>query len=137
MSIWSERRQPNQVCQDLKSEIEKSNTVITSDALPAVMADGPQLTKLIRSRIESAIKFSNVEKLRIHISAQQNRTEWVFSVCDNNIGCGDYPGSGIGMALGKKIIERHGGHAWIKPEPGMGTVLYFTIPVRKIIENAH
>jgi len=118
-----------QVCDDLKYEIEKTGAVITNDALPTIKVDASQIISLIRYRVENAIMFSNIEKPHIHISSQQNGTEWIFSVRDNNIGCGDYPGSGIGLAFGEKILQRHRGRIWIEPEPGLGTMLYFTIPV--------
>ncbi len=117
-----------QVCDDLKYEIEKTGAVITNDSLPTIKIDASQIINLIRCRVENAIKFSNVKKPHIHISSEQNGAEWIFCVRDNNIGCGDYPGSGIGLALGEKIIQRHGGRIWVEPEPGLGTMLYFTIP---------
>lgn len=118
-----------QVCNDLKYEIEKSGAVITTDTLPTIKIDASQIISLIRYRVENTIMFSNIEKPHIHISSQQNGSEWIFSVRDNNIGCGDYPGSGIGLAFGEKIIQRHRGRIWVEPEPGLGTMLYFTIPV--------
>jgi len=117
-----------QVCDDLKCEIEKTGAVITNDSLPTIKMDASQIINLVRCRVENAIKFSNAKKPHIHISSEQNGAEWIFCVRDNNIGCGDYPGSGIGLALGEKIIQRHGGRIWIEPEPGLGTMLYFTIP---------
>ena len=118
-----------QVCDDLKCEIKKTDAVITNDALPTIKIDASQIFNLIRCRVENAIKFSNAKKLHIHISSEKNGDEWIFCVRDNNIGCGDYPCSGIGLALSEKIIQRHRGRIWIEPEPGLGTMLYFTIPV--------
>ncbi len=133
---------------NLKDAVESSEAGIIRDPLPKVMADPIQMVQLFQNLIGNAIKSHGEERPRIHISAKQMEKEWVFSVSDNGIGIpkehikkifeifqrlhGDkYPGSGIGLAICKKIVERHGGHIWVESEPGKGSTFYFTIPVMK------
>jgi signal transduction histidine kinase len=131
---------------NLKVAIEESGAKVTSDPLPAVAADGNQLVQLFQNLISNAVKFRNHEPPLIHVSAKRSGKEWVFSVHDNGIGFepqfaerifvifqrlhakGDHPGTGIGLAVCKKIVERHGGRIWAEAEPGQGATFYFTIP---------
>jgi light-regulated signal transduction histidine kinase (bacteriophytochrome) len=132
---------------NLRIPLEQSGAVVTYDALPEVMADPIQLSQLLQNLINNAIKFHpHQEKPRIHISADRRGKEWVFSVSDNGIGIPaeyhekvfemfqrlhdkkGYPGSGIGLATCKKIVERHGGRVWVESEPGKGSTFYFTVP---------
>jgi signal transduction histidine kinase len=118
------------------------------DALPKVTADPIQIVQLFQNLIGNAIKLHGEEKPRIHISAKQKGKEWVFSFRDNGIGIprehakkifeifqrfhrDKYPGSGIGLAICKKIVERHGGRIWVESEIGKGSTFYFTIPSMK------
>jgi len=136
----------NQTLTDLKVAIDENEAIITHDALPVVMGDELQLVQLFQNLIENGIKFRSKEAPRIHISAQENGNEWIFTVQDNGIGIDpqynerifiifqrlhgreNYPGTGIGLAICKKIVERHGGRVWVDSQPGNGSTFYFTIP---------
>jgi PAS domain S-box-containing protein len=131
---------------NLATLIAESNSVITHDPLPTVMAHTGQLGQLFQNLIGNAIKFRAQRPPRIHVSAERTGSEWLFSVRDNGIGFdmqytdrifmifqslhgkGKYSGTGIGLAICKKIVERHGGRIWAESNPGKGTVFYFTIP---------
>jgi PAS domain S-box-containing protein len=136
-----------QAIYNLHAAIEESGAEITYDFLPTISADTSQLTRLFQNLIGNAIKFRGKDRLKIHISAEQKGNEWVFSIRDNGIGIDPkyfdrifevfqrlhtrekYEGTGIGLAVCKKIVERHGGHIRVESEPGKGTTFYFTMPV--------
>jgi signal transduction histidine kinase len=132
---------------NLEVAIEENGAVISHDDLPTVMADATQMTRLLQNLIGNAIKFHQVGiKPQIHISAERAGAEWTFSVRDNGIGIApeyfddifmifqrlhsreEYAGTGIGLAVCKKIVERHGGRIWVESEPGKGSTFHFTIP---------
>jgi light-regulated signal transduction histidine kinase (bacteriophytochrome) len=133
----------------IRHSIEESGAVVTRDAFPDLMADEVQLSQVFQNLIANAIKFRVKEVPEIHVSAKLNNDEWVFAVRDNSIGIApehletifgifkrvhsktDYPGCGIGLALCKKIVERHGGRIWVESDTGNGSVFYFTIPAAK------
>jgi PAS domain S-box-containing protein len=140
----------NKVIQPLEHLIRDNQAVITHDVLPTVMADPAQLSMVFQNLIENSIKFRKEGKApRIHISAQQQENEYIFSVSDNGIGIeeryhdrifrlfqrlhthSERPGTGIGLAICKRVVERHGGRIWFDSIPGEGTTFYFTIPRRK------
>jgi light-regulated signal transduction histidine kinase (bacteriophytochrome) len=147
----------DQALANLQMAIEESGTVVTHDPLPTVMADATQLTQLFQNLIGNAVKFRGEESPRIHVSAERlpplqagegrGGGEWTFSVRDNGIGIDpayhdriflifqrlhtreEYPGTGIGLAVCKKIVERHGGRIWVESQLGKGSTFYFTIPM--------
>ncbi len=140
----------SQAMENLKISLEESGAAVTHDPLPAVMADSSQMVQLFQNLIGNAVKFRREgEQAKVHVSAQRKTTEWVFSVKDNGIGISresfdrlfqvfqrfqpqaKYPGSGIGLAICKKIVERHGGRIWVESEPGKGSTFYFTVPSAK------
>ncbi|NTU41600.1 MAG: PAS domain-containing protein [Nitrospirales bacterium] len=135
-----------QVLQNLSMVIEENNVAITHENLPSVMGDLFQLRQLFQNLITNAIKFKAEEPPQIHISAVKREKDWLFSFRDNGIGIDPryreriflifqrlhtrevYPGTGIGLAICKKIVERHGGSIWVESEPGKGATFHFTIP---------
>jgi light-regulated signal transduction histidine kinase (bacteriophytochrome) len=136
-----------EVLSNLRLAVEESRAVVTHGALPMVMADGVQLGQLLQNLIGNAIKFRSEEVPWVHVSAERRTNEWLFSVRDNGIGIDpqyaerifiifqrlhnreEYPGTGIGLAMCKKIVERHGGRIWMKSQLGKGATFYFTLPV--------
>jgi light-regulated signal transduction histidine kinase (bacteriophytochrome) len=139
-----------QSLKNLKVAIEENGVIVTRDPLPTVMADGPQLIQLFQNLIGNAIKFRGNEPPRVHVSASRNGESWIFSVRDNGIGIAPeyakrifvifqrlhsrdkYDGTGIGLAICQKIVERHGGDIWVESELGKGANFYFTLPAGKV-----
>jgi light-regulated signal transduction histidine kinase (bacteriophytochrome) len=130
---------------NLHMAIDESGTLVTNDDLPVVMADRSQLVQVFQNLIGNAIKFRSEDPPRIHVSAEKKEEEWIFSIRDNGMGiepqyferifilfqrlhAGEkYRGTGIGLALCKRVIQRMGGRVWVESEPGKGSVFYFTL----------
>lgn len=135
-----------QVKNNLQIAIEKSSALITNDMLPTINANPAQIMQLFQNLLDNAIKFAGELPPRVHVSADKKGNEWIFSVNDKGIGIDPqfneriflifkrlhgrdrYPGTGIGLAVCKRIVERHGGRIWVESESGNGTTFYFTIP---------
>jgi PAS domain S-box-containing protein len=135
-----------QVIERLRPRIEEAQADIGCGPLPVVDADETQLGQLLENLIGNALKFRSTQPPRIRLNASPRDGEWLFSVEDNGIGIdqqfadrifqmfqrlherGKYEGSGIGLAISKKIVERHGGRIWFESELGIGTTFYFTLP---------
>jgi len=131
---------------NLRAAIEESGASVTWDALPTVIADDLQLTQLFQNLIGNALKFRSASVPRVSVSATEKEKEWEFKVRDNGIGIEpqyferifmvfqrlhnktEYPGTGIGLAICKKVVERHGGRIWVEAQPGEGSAFHFTLP---------
>jgi chemotaxis family two-component system sensor kinase Cph1 len=137
----------NRTLKNLRQRIGETGAIITHDPLPTVMADETQLIQLFLNLIGNAIKFRSSQPPKIHISAKRLEDEWLFSVQDNGIGLDrqfsdrifiifqrlhtrdEYPGTGMGLAICKKIIECHRGRIWVESQLGQGTTcLLYTSP---------
>jgi light-regulated signal transduction histidine kinase (bacteriophytochrome) len=132
---------------NLQAAIEENGAIVTSDPLPTVVAEKVMLTQLFQNLISNSIKYRSEEPPRIHVSAERDAEGWLFAVRDNGIGIEpqfaervfgmfkrlhgkEIPGTGIGLALCKKIVERKGGRIWVESEAGRGATFKFTIPAR-------
>ena len=140
---------------NLTNAVKESQAIITHDPLPAVMGDDKRLAQLFQNLLSNAVKFGGAQPPRIHISAKQTDGEWLFSVRDHGIGLDpqyadrifvifqrlhtreEYPGTGIGLAICKKIVERHGGRIWVESELGKGATFYFTMRDEEPGTSAH
>ncbi|MCC2669598.1 MAG: multi-sensor signal transduction histidine kinase, partial [Armatimonadetes bacterium] len=134
---------------NLRMALSESGAEVTHDPLPTIIGDSSQLVQLFQNLLGNALKFRGAEPPRVHVSAELRGAEWLIGVHDNGIGIepeyaerifvifqrlhakSDYPGSGIGLAICKKIVSRHGGTIWVEPAPEGGAVFRFTIPVDK------
>ncbi len=133
---------------NLTATIQDNAAVVTHDALPVVTGDPTQLEQLFQNLVGNAIKFHGDKAPEVHIGAKKEGAEWIFWVADSGIGIdpkyadrvfrvfqrlnkrNDYPGTGVGLAICKKIVERHRGRIWFESELGKGSSFYFTIPVK-------
>jgi len=132
---------------NLQAAVAQSGATVTSEKLPTLVGEQVMLQQVFQNLIANSIKYRAKEPLRIHISAKKDAEEWLFSVQDNGIGIDpqdaervfgmfkrlhgpDIPGAGLGLALCKKVVERHGGRIWVESETGQGATFKFTIPSR-------
>jgi PAS domain S-box-containing protein len=137
----------DQALQSVRDSAEQAGARITRDRLPTLEVDAVQMTQLLQNLLANAIKFRGEQPPEIHVVAKLRADgQWQFAVRDNGIGIEpqyfqriflifqrlhtrkEYPGTGIGLAICKKIVERHGGRIWVESEPGQGSTFYFTIP---------
>ncbi len=133
---------------NLGAAIADRGAQVTWDALPAVAAVELHLVQIFQNLIGNAIKYCGERTPHIHIAAKATETEWIFSVADNGIGIepryfdrifvifqrlhgrGEYEGTGIGLAICKRILQQQGGRIWVESEPGIGSTFYFSLPMR-------
>jgi PAS domain S-box-containing protein len=138
----------SQVKSNLRLAIEEYNAQITNDPLPEITANEGQMIQLIQNLIGNALKFRRELPPKIHVSAERGKTNWTFVVQDNGIGIDEeykerifvifqrlhgrdqHPGTGIGLAVCKKIVERHNGRIWVESKVGEGSTFYFTLPIK-------
>ncbi|WP_276255476.1 ATP-binding protein [Halomontanus rarus] len=132
--------------EDLQMQIARNDATITTESLPSVQGDSDQLRQVFQNLVSNGIRYSGDEPPSIHVSADRNDSEWVVSVRDEGIGMDpdetehifdiftrlhsreEYDGSGVGLAVCERIVERHGGEIWAESEPGDGTTFSFTLP---------
>jgi PAS domain S-box-containing protein len=130
----------------LQNALDESGALIEAESLPVVFGDEMQLNTLLQNLISNALKFKGEKPPRIHISSKKQAHEWIICVRDNGIGIDpqfaeriflifqrlhrrdEYTGTGIGLAICKKVVERHGGHIWVESAPGEGAAFYFSLP---------
>jgi signal transduction histidine kinase len=143
---WDARESINRALISLQGSIEESQANIIVDPMPTLMFDRMLLAQVFQNLVGNAIKFRSQEPLQIHIGSRKDRENWLFWVKDNGIGMDmeyrdmifvifkrlhtrdKYPGTGIGLALCKKIVEQHQGRIWVESEPGQGSTFFFTLP---------
>ena len=131
---------------NLHAAIDEASAAVTWDPLPTVDADEVQLAQLFQNLMGNALKFRGAAVPRLHVSAADQDGDWHITVADNGIGIepqyyerifmlfqrlhtmGEYPGTGIGLAICKKVVERHGGRIWVTSTPGEGSQFQFTLP---------
>lgn len=138
------------VLANMQITISESHAVVTHDALPRIEVDRTQMTQLLQNLISNALKYRSPDKEPVvHIGVQKGRGNYTFSVSDNGIGIepvyferifgmfqrlhtrSEFPGTGVGLAICSKIVERHGGRIWVESVPGEGSVFYFSLPVKQ------
>jgi light-regulated signal transduction histidine kinase (bacteriophytochrome) len=143
----------DQAVANLQIAIEDKKATVTCTNLPVISADPVTMIQLFQNLIGNAIKFYGKEPPVVHVACEQKGAEWLFSIRDNGIGIDaanfgqifvifqrfhtrqEYPGTGIGLAVCKKIVEQHGGRIWPESKIGNGTTFYFTIPAKGAPDN--
>jgi light-regulated signal transduction histidine kinase (bacteriophytochrome) len=131
---------------NLETSIAENRAVITHSHLPTIMASEAPLIELFQNLLGNALKYKRDEPPKIHVSAVRKGSDWIFTVRDNGIGIDPkhtqqifgvfkrlhardkYSGTGIGLAICQKIVERYGGRIWVESEPGKGSEFKFTLP---------
>jgi PAS domain S-box-containing protein len=138
----------SEVVDGLHASIQSANARVTADALPVITADATQIGQLFQNLLTNAVKFHGMAPPRVHVSAKEAHGAWDFSFKDNGIGIDseyferifvmfqrlhtseEYAGTGIGLAICQKIVERHGGRIWVESEAGKGSTFHFRLPRR-------
>jgi light-regulated signal transduction histidine kinase (bacteriophytochrome) len=138
----------NLVKRDLSIAIAEASFTIHADNLPELVADQSKMKQLFQNLISNAIKFRSNENPKIEIKVKKEKKNWIFSFADNGIGINkqhfdrifvifqrlhtrdEYSGTGIGLAICKKIVERHQGKIWLESVMGSGTTFYFKLPIK-------
>lgn len=139
-----------EACGNLHLAIRKNQATVSRCDLPTVIGDCSQMVQVFQNLIGNAIKYRRDEPPIIHLNAERRETDWLFSVSDNGIGIDskhserifqifqrlhtqeEYTGTGIGLAICQKIVERHGGQIWVESQLGAGAIFYFTLPYIKL-----
>lgn len=139
-----------QTIDNLQAAIRENGALVTFENLPVIAFNGSQLRQVFQNLLSNALKFHGDDAPLIHIRAQDKGFEWLFSVADNGIGIdpehakiifavfhrlhtrAEYSGNGIGLAICKKIVERHGGRIFVESTPEHGCTFSFTVPVREL-----
>jgi light-regulated signal transduction histidine kinase (bacteriophytochrome) len=150
LSEVSTEKALNEALANLRATIEESGAIVTHDALPSVTTDNVLLTQVFQNLIGNAIKYRNSQAPLVHVTATKSgNNEWIFSVQDNGLGIDpqyfqrifiifqrlhgreDFKGTGIGLAICKKIVDRLGGRIWVESELDKGSTFYFALPERR------
>lgn len=148
--LYSLEKILDRVLTNMSPTIERKNAVVTRDPLPELTCDESQIHRLFQNLISNAIKFCDQPQQLIHISAEEQKNHWLLSVKDNGIGIDPsyhetifkifqrlhskdkYPGTGIGLAICQKIVERHEGKIWVESNPGKGSTFFFTLKTQMV-----
>ena len=144
--LYSLEKILDRVLANMSSTIEQKNAVVTRSPLPELTCDESQIHRLFQNLISNAIKFCSRSRPVIHVAAEEQKDHWLLSIKDNGIGIdpshqktifkifqringkNKYPGTGVGLAICRKIVERHGGRIWVESTPGEGCTFFFTLP---------
>jgi chemotaxis family two-component system sensor kinase Cph1 len=145
-----------EVLKNLRVAIEESGALVTHDPLPVVIGDPSQLLQVFQNLLSNALKFHTERRPEVHVGAVMSDGMWLLSVRDNGIGIDmqygerifqifqrlhtreEYGGSGVGLAVCKRIVERHQGRIWLESKPGEGATFFFTLPrgnVQAVVEK--
>ena len=140
----------HEVLANLDMAIRETNATITYDAMPTIRAEASQMAQVLQNLLANALKFRGDRPPVIHVGARREEEGWLFWVSDNGIGIDSqyaqriflifqrlhtrrqFAGTGVGLAICRKIVDRHGGKIWVESQPGEGSTFYFTIPDREV-----